>query len=81
MKFTQNFSGAASFAHREAEAGAQLVGFPPPEVGSRPVGLVERHHFVAGVARVVGDDRAGGIDGLHELPNHPVGVDRAFAGG
>ena len=75
MKLTQTFSGAASLAPMtRPRPGAQPVGLSPAQVGAGPVGPVEGHHLVPGASRIVGHYGLFRRDGLHEVPNDPVGV-------
>ncbi len=68
-------------AHRQPEPVAQLGGLPPADVRQRLGRLPERREEIPGVARVVGDDRLGGVDHLGHLVDHAVGVDRRLVGG
>ena len=67
-------------ADREAEPGAELVRLAPADIAARPGRPVERVQLLARAARIMSDDRLGGVDDPHELRDDPVWVDRALVG-
>ena len=60
-------------ADGQTQPGAQTVGLAPAQVGPGAVGPVERDNLVAGAARVMGHDSVFRRDGVHEVPDYPVG--------
>ena len=65
-------------AHGQAEAVAELGGLAPADETAGIAGLPERGHVLAGAARLVGDHGGVEVDGVHQVPDHAVGVEWAF---
>src|SRR5207253_9389620 len=63
-----------------AQAGAELRGLAPADVGEGRHGLPEGRDLITGAPRVVRDDRVGHIDGVHEVPDDPVRGERLGVG-
>ena len=58
----------------QPQAGAQAVGLAPTDVAAGAVGAVEGEQFIPRTARIVGNDGVFRWDGLHKVPDDPVGV-------
>src|SRR5207245_6571241 len=48
----------------------------PAEMAARDLRLVHRAGLIPRVARIGGDERALGVEHLHQITEHPIGIDR-----
>ena len=78
----QSLSGLRELgAHRKPEAVAELGGLAPAEIGEGLDRLPERRELVARAAGIMGDDGVLDVDGVLQVPEHAVGIERRVVGG
>ena len=65
----------------QSQSGSKTVGLAPTKVSPGTVRAIEGSNLIAGAARIMGDDGILRWHGLHELPNHTVGIDWPPGGG
>lgn len=60
--------------YRKAQPAPELGRFASADIAVEHDRLIEGHHLVAGIARVVRDNGSLTVDGVHQVPNNAVGV-------
>ena len=68
-------------AHRQPQAVPQLGGLAPADKTARRPCLPEGRNLLARAARFVGYDGVVQVHGVHNVPHHPVGVQRHLVAG
>src|SRR5579859_6369022 len=63
-------------AHREPQPVAELRGLAPAEIGEGFYRLPERRELVSGAAGIMGDDGVLDVDGVLQVPEHAIRVER-----
>ena len=63
-------------AHGESESRTELRGLAPADVGQWRRRFPERRKLIARAAGIMRDDGVGDVDGLLQIPQHAIGVER-----